>query len=798
MANQKKHSELQYKKAHDVLLTVLDSIDATIYVSSMENYEILYVNKHLKDQFGADLEGKICHECFQGSEIPCSQCTDKVLLNNLGEPTGVHVCERQNPLNKKWYRNYDRAIKWIDGSWVHLQISTDISNSKEVEKSLLFLHDELENQVQERTEKLFKANIELKVKVAEHNKVKKALIESERFLNKAQEISNTGHFKYDFKTKELSWSNQYYRILGLKPDHPPKPDHDFFISRVHPDDREEVNRLLVADNGFKAINLNFEYRTVPIKGSIHTIQVFSEVENDKSGQPLWMQGINQDITVQRDAQSKLTKSEALYRTLVDNISEGLIITDRDFKINFINPKFSEITGYENEEILNQSTEIFFDTKNRKKIKTFFLQNLKGISSSLEVEVTRKDAVKLPVTISGNPMMEEGVFNGTFIVVTNLSHIRQAERKVHESIRNLNRAQKISQTGSWSWDPGTNQNIWSDEMCRILGYPPLDPKNIVESTFYDKIHHRDREIVYQSLEGGWLNGVPFDYEYQTVPIDGEIKTIRCFAEIDLDENGNPSRLIGIDQDITEYRRSEKDLKAAKIEAEASNEAKTNFLANMSHELRTPMQGILGFSKLCLSRIKELHKDKIEEYLEDIYASAVRLMSLLNDLLDLSKLEAKKFRYNFIPEKINSLILEKIIYLRLLAEEKSLNILFEEEKLNSDVEMDAKKIGQVVDNLLSNAIRYSSPKSNITLQVIDQNDFIKFSINSFGTKIPTKELKSIFNKFSQSSNTRTGAGGIGLGLAICKQIISDHYGEIWAENNPDQSVTFNFQLPKLHQF
>ena len=673
MANQKKHSELRHKEAHDIMLTVLDSIDASICVSSMENFKILYANKHFKDQFGADLEGKFCHEYFQGSEKPCAHCTNKILLNNLGESTGVHVSETQNLLDKKWYRNQNRAIKWIDGSWVHLQISTDISNSKKVEESLLFLHDELENQVQDRTEKLFKANVELKVEISEHNKVKKALIDSESFLNKAQEISNTGHFQYDFKSKELSWSKQHYQILGFEPGQPLKPDHELFISRVHPDDREAVNRLLAANKGFKAINLNFEYRTIPINGSIHTIQVFGEVEYDQLGKPLWMRGINQDITLQREA----------------------------------------------------------------------------------------------------------------------------EREVHESIRNLNRAQKISQTGSWSWEAGTNQNIWSDEMCRILGYLPLEPENILESTFYNKVHPRDREIVYQSLESGWLNGVPFDFEYQTVPIAGEIKTIRCFTEVDLDENGNPSHFIGIDQDITEYRRNEKDLETAKSEAEASNEAKTNFLANMSHELRTPMQGILGFSKLCLSRINEIDKDKIEEYLEDVYASAVRLMSLLNDLLDLSKLEARNLHYDFIPKKINSLILEKIIFLKLLAEEKSLKVLFEGENLDSDIEMDAKKIGQVVDNLLSNAIRYSNPKTNITLEVIDQNDFVIFSINSFSAKIPTKELKSIFNKFSQSSNTMTGAGGVGLGLAICKQIITDHFGEIWAENNPNHSVTFKFKLPKLHQ-
>jgi signal transduction histidine kinase len=297
-----------------------------------------------------------------------------------------------------------------------------------------------------------------------------------------------------------------------------------------------------------------------------------------------------------------------------------------------------------------------------------------------------------------------------------------------------------------------------------------------------------------LEKGLSEKKPFDYIYQTVPINGVIKTIQCFVEVDLDNEGKPTRLVGIDQDITIHRRNEKALKKAKIQAEASNEAKTNFLANMSHELRTPMQGILGFSRLCLSGINSLKKAKIKEYLEDVYTSAIRLMSLLNDLLDLSKMEAEKQYYEFATEKLNGLIQEKIIFQRISAKDKSLTIHFDVNNPEIEIEIDAKKIGQVIDNLLSNAIRYSNPKTTITLSIEDQGDFVQFCINSIGARIPTKELKSIFNKFSQSSNTRTGAGGIGLGLAICRQIIFDHNGEIWAENNINHSVTFNFQLPK----
>ena len=705
MAARKSTSLPNDKESHEVLLKVMDSIDAAIYVSSLEKHEILYMNKFMKDQFGDQMKGNICHVAFRNEEKPCAHCSNHLLINEFGESAGVHVWDTKNPLNNKWYRNHNKAIKWVDGSWVRLQIAIDLGNSAEIDMNLHRRHDDLENLVAERTEKLYQANVELNVEIAERNKAKKALIESERLLNRAQEISNTGDFRYDFLTKKLSWSNQYYRILGLKPGKPPAPDHALFLSRIHPEDRENINHLLKTRDGFKAINLNFEFRTIPINGSIHTIRAYSEVEYSDSGEPLWMQGVNQDITEQRNAQVKLAKSESMYRTLVNNISEGLIITNKDSEIKFVNPRFSDITGYEKEEILNHTTEIFFDKENRKKIKTFFLQTLKGRPSSLELKITRKDKVKLPVLISGNPIMEEDGFNGVFIVMTNISHIRKAEQEVHESIQNLNRAQKISHTGSWDWDSRTEQSNWSDEMYRILGYQPQQPKNVIGATFFNKVHPRDREAVHQFIEEGWKNGVPFNYEYRTIPINGKIKTIRCFVEIDYDETDKPIRLIGIDQDITEYRQNEKALKKAKIQAEASNEAKTNFLANMSHELRTPMQGILGFSKLCLTRLNSLKKPKIKEYLEDVYSSALRLMALLNDLLDLSKLEAEKHQYEFFKENLIRLVQEKIVYQRLSAEEKLLTIHFDTKKSKIKIEMDAAKIGQVIENLLSNAIRYS---------------------------------------------------------------------------------------------
>lgn len=123
--------------SHETLLTVLDSIDATVYVADMENYEILFMNKYMKDTFGGNLEGKKCWKVFRGESKPCDHCTNNQLVDENGKPTGVFIWEDENTLNRKWYINFDQAIKWIDGQLVRLQIAVDITKIKQLEREQL-------------------------------------------------------------------------------------------------------------------------------------------------------------------------------------------------------------------------------------------------------------------------------------------------------------------------------------------------------------------------------------------------------------------------------------------------------------------------------------------------------------------------------------------------------------------------------------------------------------------------------------------------------------------------------------
>ena len=243
------------------------------------------------------------------------------------------------------------------------------------------------------------------------------------------------------------------------------------------------------------------------------------------------------------------------------------------------------------------------------------------------------------------------------------------------------------------------------------------------------------------------------------------------------------------------------KKAKEEAETANRLKSEFLANMSHELRTPMHGILNYSKFGFDKIHKIDTEKSRHYFRQIRIAGDRLMSLLNNLLDLSRLEAGKEIYKMEPVNLWQVIKDAIVELQPLSKEKSLHIELPDPATQTKVYCDEFKIGQLIRNLLSNAIMYSGEGGAIEIRFREQKiqtemnstSAIEVSISDQGIGIPENELETVFDKFTQSSRTNTGAGGTGLGLAISKEIIEAHHGTIWAENNPEGGTKFSFLLP-----
>jgi len=264
---------------------------------------------------------------------------------------------------------------------------------------------------------------------------------------------------------------------------------------------------------------------------------------------------------------------------------------------------------------------------------------------------------------------------------------------------------------------------------------------------------------------------------------------------------------------EVKKRSKELLIARDEAIQANKAKSDFLANMSHELRTPMHGILGFVNMGIDHPERLTQHKVLEYLGYIKSSADRLMGLLNDLLDLAKLESGKMEMEFKPASLQAIVINAISEQQVCLEKNYQQVIvLNDDNAESNIGngiFDEPKIAQVITNLLSNAIKFS-PKSekieyyikntSLPIEIKDSPEenktvpAILFSMRDHGKGISEQDLLLIFDKFHQGFGSQIGTTkGTGLGLPICKEIIALHRGKIQAENHPDGGALFSFIIP-----
>jgi len=249
--------------------------------------------------------------------------------------------------------------------------------------------------------------------------------------------------------------------------------------------------------------------------------------------------------------------------------------------------------------------------------------------------------------------------------------------------------------------------------------------------------------------------------------------------------------------------EKKVKKRTADMEKAMKVKSDFLSNMSHEIRTPIHGIMNYAEFLAHDWKKLAEEKRFDFVKKLYTNSDRLLSLINNLLDLSKLDANKMDFHFKECDLGELLKNAIEEVEPLYIAKNLELNFNDYgKLKFIASFDKERILQVIRNLFSNAIKFTkdgtiSADIKFTEFTNSQGSTHKglvLSIKDEGLGIPEKELKYIFDKFNQSTHTRTGAGGTGLGLAICKDIISAHHGILWAENNKDEKgATFSFAIP-----
>lgn len=497
--------------------------------------------------------------------------------------------------------------------------------------------------------------------------------------------------------------------------------------------------------------------------------------------------------------------EARHRAILQASQDLVFLLDKKGLINDVNPTAQRLTGQSAEQLVNQAIgNILVEFKPPTLQHHFadYAVDFEGLP--FETYLMHPDGSELPIELTlCRVNLPEGLF---FLLVCRDISVRKQQEA--EFIRQKNSL--VEQV-----------EMQSRQLSALLDVSPLAMAYIVNRqlqqvnhAFYELFECKEEQTLHQSTQQFYLNKEQFErtgrllYHLlnagQVVTVELQLKTSqgKCIWCRLYGKAINPAMpglgTIWLYQNFSDERAAEDALRKAKEMAEDTSRAKTEFLANMSHELRTPMHAILGFAEMGASRALEYSQEKLQQYFQRIQTSGSRLLALLNDLLDLAKMEVGKMEYHFARTSLVRCLSEACDELSFLAEKHGIRLVLNaqaEEDLMAD--FDAFRIGQVIRNLLSNAIKFSPAGGAIEVSarlIRDRSPkHVEVSVADCGPGIPETELESIFDKFIQSSATKSGAGGTGLGLAICREIIHAHHGKIRSQNGESVGAIFSFTFP-----
>jgi signal transduction histidine kinase len=255
----------------------------------------------------------------------------------------------------------------------------------------------------------------------------------------------------------------------------------------------------------------------------------------------------------------------------------------------------------------------------------------------------------------------------------------------------------------------------------------------------------------------------------------------------DEFGHLARL------VRDFFAQKGHLIEAREATEAAARAKQQFLANISHELRTPMHGILSYSRFGVEDAPQGSREELLDYFRQIATCGATLLALLDDLLDLAKFDSGRMKLALEAMAIDEVAQESIDEFATIYQERKVGLDFQVETRLRPVRGDAMRLRQVFRNLLSNAAKFSPVGGRVGLRVAGQGRMVRVTVEDQGKGIPPEELEVVFDRFSQASNNRTGAGGTGLGLPLCREIVQLHGGRIWAENRSPAGTRMILEIP-----
>ncbi|MEG4170469.1 MULTISPECIES: PAS domain S-box protein [unclassified Microcoleus] len=565
-----------------------------------------------------------------------------------------------------------------------------------------------------------------------------------------------------------------------------------FQDITHPDDLDGdlsyAHQLLAG----RISTYQLEKRYFHKEGHIIWIILNGSLVQDGQGNPLHFISQIQEITARKEAQKTLE----LQSVIMNNMAGGVcLIKASDLMIVYTNPTFDAMFGYTEDELAGQPLGIlnYVDTKVTPDVAVLDIvtQIEQTGEAKYEVQNRKKDGTLFWCRVHTS-MFEHPEYGTVYVAVQeDATELKLAEQALQATTNRLNFLLNYSPVVIFSSKAAGDYGATfiSENIKDILGYESSE--FLEDSKFWvNHLHPDDVKPVLNGLANLFLNDFYF-HEYRFRRSDGVYRWMLSQLKLIRDNSGTPVEILGYLIDISDRKQAELEFH----QANEANQAKTVFLANMSHELRTPLNSILGFTQL-MSYESNLTRS-LQERLEIVNRSGKHLLDLINDILDLSKIESGRMTLNPSEFDLTSLLTSIEEMFQVKVQSKVVQLIVElDPDIPQFVHSDEKKLYQVLVNLLGNAIKFTN-QGSVTLRVrATQRDktscHLCFEVEDTGVGISPTEIDKLFKVFVQTQAGNNLSQGTGLGLAISQKLVKLMGGQIQVKSTLNRGSTFSFEI------
>jgi PAS domain S-box-containing protein len=515
---------------------------------------------------------------------------------------------------------------------------------------------------------------------------------------------------------------------------------------------------------------------------------------DDSGKFLSFLGVSRNITDRKAAEAALQESQEQYRMLIENQGEGAGIVDLNEIFVFANPAAEQIFDVPPGMLVNRNLKDFILPDEITKIQNESEIRLKGIKSTYEIGIITQKGEKRHLLVTATPQYNfEGLATGTFGVFRDITERKIAEEQLREKQFWLTESQRVGRIGSYSFE--INNDKWSSSavLNEILGMEVNSERTLESwSSIIDSSQREEMQNYF--LNEVLTNKQKFNREYKIRRVnDGVERWVLGLGELIFDNEGNPVKMIGTIQDITERKKSEEALIKAKEKAEENDRLKTAFLNNISHEIRTPMNAIIGFSGFLNE--PNLLPDKRKYFTDIICNASNQLLSIISDIINIATIETGQESVNNASFNLNTTLrdLYKQFEVKAHNQKLKLNCLTPLPDEETIIDTDETKLVQILSNLIGNSLKFTKV-GEVDFGYSVKDNFLEFYVKDTGIGVPQKMHEEIFERFRQADSTIARQfGGTGLGLSISKAYVELLGGKIWLTSEQGQGSVFYFTLP-----